>query len=55
MVIHESAENYLESILILQEQCGEVHSIDIVNKLGVKNRCRIHEIPAGIEIGRAHV
>ena len=34
MVIHESAENYLESILILQEQCGEVHSIDIVNKLG---------------------
>ena len=34
MVIHESAENYLESILILQEQCGEVHSIDIVKKLG---------------------
>ena len=34
LVIHESAENYLESILILQEQCGEVHSIDIVNKLG---------------------
>ncbi len=34
MVIHESAEDYLESILILQEQCGQVHSIDIVNKLG---------------------
>lgn len=34
MVIHESAEDYLESILILQEQCGSVRSIDIVNKLG---------------------
>ena len=34
MVIHESAEDYLESILILQEQCGSVPSIDIVNKLG---------------------
>ena len=36
MVIHESAEDYLESILALQEQLGEgqVHSIDIVNRLG---------------------
>ena len=34
MVIHESAEDYLESILILQEQCGSVRSIDLVNKLG---------------------
>ena len=34
MVIHESAEDYLESILILQEQCGSVRSIDIVHKLG---------------------
>ncbi len=34
MVIHESAEDYLESILILQEQFGQVRSIDIVNKLG---------------------
>ena len=34
LVIHESAEDYLESILILQEQRGEVHSIDIVNSLG---------------------
>ena len=34
MVIHESAEDHLESILILQEQCGSVRSIDIVNKLG---------------------
>ena len=34
MVIHESAEDYLESILILQEKTGQVRSIDIVNKLG---------------------
>ena len=34
MVIHESAEDYLETILVLQEQCGHVRSIDIVNKLG---------------------
>lgn len=33
MVIHESAENYLESILVLQERLGKVHSIDIVNEL----------------------
>jgi len=34
MVIHESAEDYLETILVLQEECGQVRSIDIVNKLG---------------------
>ena len=34
MVIHESAEDYLESILMLQEQLGSVRSIDIVNRLG---------------------
>ena len=34
MVIHASAEDYLESILILQEQYGQVRSIDIVNRLG---------------------
>ena len=34
MVIHESAEDYLESILVLQEQRGQVRSIDIVNELG---------------------
>lgn len=34
MVIHESAEDYLESILVLQERLGSVHSIDIVNELG---------------------
>ncbi len=34
MVIHESAEDYLESILMLQERRGYVRSIDIVNELG---------------------
>ena len=34
MVIHESAEDYLESILMLQEQLGSVRSIDVVNRLG---------------------
>ena len=34
MVIHESAEDYLESILILQERRGYVRSIDVVNELG---------------------
>ena len=34
MVIHESAEDYLESILVLKERSGIVHSIDIVNELG---------------------
>ena len=35
LVIHESAEDYLETILILRERNGLVRSIDIVNELGV--------------------
>lgn len=34
MRIHESAENYLETILILQKRKGEVHSVDIASELG---------------------
>lgn len=34
MEIHKSAEDYLESILILRERLGQVRSIDIVNELG---------------------
>jgi len=34
MQIHESAEDYLEAILILREEKDSVRSIDIVNKLG---------------------
>ena len=33
MKIHESAENYLESILMLAQKKGMVRSIDIVNEL----------------------
>lgn len=33
MKIHESAENYLETILILNQRLGNVRSIDIVNEL----------------------
>lgn len=34
MKIQESAENYLETILMLHNRKGEVRSIDIVNELG---------------------
>ncbi len=34
MVIQESAENYLETILILQNRTGAVRSIDIATELG---------------------
>lgn len=36
MVIHESAEDYLEVILILKERLGLVRSIDIVNEMHFK-------------------
>ena len=36
MVIHESAEDYLEVILILKERIGLVRSIDIVNEMQFK-------------------
>ena len=34
MKAHESAENYLETILVLSQRGGKVRSIDIVNELG---------------------
>ena len=34
MKIQESAENYLETILLLRKSKGNVRSIDIVNELG---------------------
>lgn len=34
MKIHESGENYLETILLLQRKNGSVRSIDIANELG---------------------
>ena len=33
MVIHESAENYLETILVLNKRLGHVRSIDIATEL----------------------
>lgn len=33
MSLHESGENYLETILLLQRQKGEVRSVDIANEL----------------------
>ena len=33
MKVHESAENYLETILILSQKNGNVRSIDIANHL----------------------
>ena len=35
MIIKESAENYLEAILMIKNQKGSVRSIDIANELGV--------------------
>lgn len=36
MIINESAENYLETILILSRQLPVVRSVDIANELGFK-------------------
>lgn len=33
MRIQESAENYLETILIIKKRCGQVRATDIVNEL----------------------
>lgn len=38
MEIHESAEDYLETILILGERNPYVRSIDIVNRWGFPSR-----------------
>ena len=35
MTIHESAEDYLEAILILRERQGTVRSIDVVHQLAL--------------------
>ena len=36
MQIHQSAEDYLETILMLTQRMGRVRSIDVVNELGYK-------------------
>ena len=35
MQIHQSAEDYLETILMLSQRMGKVRSIDVVNELGL--------------------
>ncbi|OLA23508.1 MAG: DNA-binding protein [Dorea sp. 42_8] len=42
-VLNESAENYLETILILSQKLPVVRSVDIANELGFKT-------PSGLEI-----
>lgn len=34
MILQESGENYLETILILSERLERVHSVDVANELG---------------------
>ena len=34
MTMNESRENYLEAILVLEKQLGQVRSIDVANSLG---------------------
>lgn len=34
MILQESGENYLETILILSERLDRVHSVDVANELG---------------------
>lgn len=36
MVIHKSAEDYLETMLVLRERHGYIRSVDIAEELGVK-------------------
>lgn len=42
MKIYESAEDYLEKILMLTERNGEVRSIDIATEMGVTKPRREH-------------
>ncbi len=38
MQIHQSAEDYLETILMLTQRMGKVRSIDVVNELALPRR-----------------
>lgn len=38
MIINESSENYLETILLLSRRLPVVRSVDIANELGFKNQ-----------------
>ena len=60
MIISESVEDYLESILVLQEKNGYVRSVDIANHLEIskasvsiamKNEIKL--TPTGLEIAKS--
>ena len=38
MIVNESAENYLETILVLSKRLPVVCSVDVANELGFKNQ-----------------
>ena len=44
MQIHQSAEDYLETILMLNQRMGRVRSIDVVNELGYA--CLLYTSPS---------
>ena len=49
MQIHQSAEDYLETILMLNQRMGRVRSIDVVNELGYTKA----SVSIAMKIGRA--
>ena len=58
MPIHESGENYLETILLLQQQNGFVRSVDVANaldytKASISRAMRILKEAGYIEIARS--
>ena len=58
MPIHESGENYLETILLLQQQNGFVRSVDVANaldytKASISRAMRILKEDGYIEIARS--
>ena len=55
MQIYESAEDYLEAILMIQEQKGVVHSVDIANEKEYSKASVSIAMKKLREIGRAHV
>ena len=53
MTIHESAENYLETILILSKRLPVVRSVDIAAEMNFKKSSI--SVAMKKQIGRAHV
>ena len=49
MKIHESGEDYLEAIFVLQQKKGMVRSVDVAQHLGVK-KPSVNRKPAGLSM-----